>query len=139
MASTEFTSRGRVGKVVIIMNWATWVGGATCLVLAFTIMLLKYLRIDSRELVLMEWNHPMRCYFFVAQLVAILMLCLGAPKEVWDQVAGRVICIICFILQILFTMNYYSRWMYSKSGNLSKAGAPFLLSVVNWFLITILC
>jgi hypothetical protein len=36
-------------------------------------------------------------------------------------------------------MNYYGRWMYSTDGNLNRAGAPFLLSVVGWFLLTILC
>lgn len=88
---------------------------------------------------MMEWNHPVRCYFHVAPLVAVLMLCLGIPNSIWNINHGRVMCLICQVIQIAFTMNLYGRWMYSKNAHLGKAGAPYLLSVVGWFLLTVLC
>jgi len=66
MAASQITK-----GVGTTMNWITWISGAVCLVLAVGILLLKYIRKDSRELILMEWRHPMRSYFFVAQLVGV--------------------------------------------------------------------
>ena len=66
------------------MNWITWVSGLICLSLHFILIGIKLCNKDFRELVMMEWNHPMRCYFHVAPLVAVLMLCLGCPNSIWN-------------------------------------------------------
>jgi hypothetical protein len=134
MSVVPFTS-----KVGTNMCWFTWIAGAVCLGLHLLLVSIKLMNKEWRELVLMEWNHPMRCYFHVAPLVAVLMLCLGIPNSIWNINHGRVMCLICQVAQMAFTMNVYGRWMYSKNGHLGKAGAPYLLSVVGWFLLTVLC
>jgi len=93
MSVVPFTS-----WVGINMNWFTWIGGAVCLTLHLLIVSAKMLNKDYRVLVMMEWNHPVRCYFHVAPLVAVLMLNLGCPNSIWNQTAGRISCLVCQVL-----------------------------------------
>ena len=79
MSKVEFTSG--VGTTV---NWITSVGGFLSWLGAVLIWVAKFSSKDTREMAMIEWNHPIRCYFFVAGLDALLMLLLGMPDSIWD-------------------------------------------------------
>ena len=59
---------------------------------------------------MMEWNHPQRAYFFVAPVVAILMLALSIPMSIEDQDAERTLFVIALTLQVVLAQSLYARW-----------------------------
>jgi len=133
MAVVDFTSDvGTTG------NWLFWISAIVALGLACIVYLVKLIIPSWRVLVLMEWNDPVRAYFFVAPVVAILMLTLSIPTSIEDQEAERTLFLIALTLQVVLAQSLYTRWMYSCDAHLGKVGAPVLLSVVSWFLLTVL-
>ena len=82
MAATHFTRDAGTAA-----NWIYWISGVIALALMCTVYLVKL--VCYRELVLLEWYHPMRCYFFVAIVVALLMCILGIPSSISDTESER--------------------------------------------------
>ena len=133
MASTSFTK-----DVGTTANWIFWIGGILVLGLMSAVYAVKFAVPAWRVVALREWQHPIRAYFFVAPVVAVMMTTLGIPTSISHTNSERVLYSLCLGLQMLFTFTMYRRWMYDPTANLSSAGCPYLLSVVGWFLLSVL-
>eukprot|EP00658_Telonema_sp_P-2_P059379 TRINITY_DN4824_c0_g1_i1.p1 TRINITY_DN4824_c0_g1~~TRINITY_DN4824_c0_g1_i1.p1 ORF type:complete len:329 (-),score=87.50 TRINITY_DN4824_c0_g1_i1:53-1039(-) len=117
-------------------NWVFWCGGVTALVLATMVYAWKV--VMHFEMVRREWNHPIRCYFFITPVIATMMLSIGIPATMETMVSRRVLWAVTAGAHVLMVSILYQRWMYCQQANLGQAGAPYMLSVVGWFLSCVL-
>lgn len=67
--------------------------------------------------------------------LATLMLMIGVPADWHDAEVCHGIWAVCFVWQVLLTNRFYSRWIFRD--NQPPADLPNLLSVVGWFLLTV--
>ena len=68
--------------------------------------------------------------------LALLMLTIGCPTAWYDAAFCQAIWLFCFTWQAVLTNRFYSRWLFRDSQ--PPADLPNLLSVVGWFLLSIL-
>lgn len=98
-----------------------------------------YKIIFSFRLVAMEYKDPTRIHFFYAPHLTLLLLSLGIPS-VFDPSSStlQIIFAVGLLLQFGITQMIYEKSVFAKQSNLAQAKPQFLLSVIGWFLLTIL-
>jgi len=127
--------RNPIGEEI---NWFFWFLGIVSLGFTFITYVFKATDARTRWMVSREWKHPIRRYFFTGPHLSVLMLCLAAPQSALSSSARRTCWVLCFFVQSALAIRNYRGWMYSGYANLGKAGTPYLLSVIGWFLLCVL-
>jgi tellurite resistance protein TehA-like permease len=85
-----------------------------------------------------EYLHPVRFNFLVGPCIAICMLAIAMPPDVEDpKDVLQVIWVIALFYQFSAALVVYHRWLFASDAS-EMAAAPYLLSIVSWFLLCLL-
>jgi tellurite resistance protein len=118
-------------------NMVLWF--ASFIVAVMTVFTYLYKIIFNFEMVVMEFKHPVRIHFFNAPNLTLLMLSIGIPKAIEaSSVCLQILFVVGLSFQFGITQCVYEKWMFSSERNISQAKPQFFLSVIGWFLLTIL-
>eukprot|EP00658_Telonema_sp_P-2_P054207 TRINITY_DN43136_c0_g1_i2.p1 TRINITY_DN43136_c0_g1~~TRINITY_DN43136_c0_g1_i2.p1 ORF type:complete len:359 (-),score=70.15 TRINITY_DN43136_c0_g1_i2:92-1168(-) len=129
--------RSLVGSEMCIRDSA-WIGGMTALTISALLTIAKALTPGARWMIMHEWRHPFRRYLWNGPHLSVTMLCLGTPESAVSHDARRAAFVVCSIAQVVLACRYYRTWMFDQAAGLSRAGPPFLLSVIGWLLLCVL-
>ena len=91
-------------------------------------------------MVKMEWNHNFRAYFFYMPHLTMMFMILGIPDDFDDTTrTKKIFFLVTFPFQLFLSIERYRRWMYLKDRSMKDANTTFLLSLVGWLLLCIIC
>lgn len=107
-----------------------------------TLLAYLYKMVFHFRIVLMEYRHPVRVHFFNAPHLIFIMLSLGVPSNIQSgssTISTQILFAMGLIFQFCTTQVIYERWMFcNQSPSISEAKPQFFLSIIGWFLLTVL-
>eukprot|EP00930_Biecheleria_cincta_P071517 TRINITY_DN5900_c0_g1_i1.p1 TRINITY_DN5900_c0_g1~~TRINITY_DN5900_c0_g1_i1.p1 ORF type:complete len:453 (+),score=71.91 TRINITY_DN5900_c0_g1_i1:26-1360(+) len=122
-----------VADIAKAIQWVFWVACVTTLA-AFLIAFAAKMFFHW-DVVRKEAYHPVRVNFFLGPVIALCMLSMGLPPSLGPQEEFlQAMWTIAFFYQCSATLVIYHRWLYVLSASVT-ASAPYLLSIVTWFLL----
>lgn len=125
---------GAAGFVEAV-QWAFWVACAAALALFAGIYAAKCVR--HREVMWAEYYHPVRANFFCGPCISLCFIALALPPSLDGLAFQQAAWTLAFFYQSLAALVIYRRWLYDTSTS-DLAAAPYLMSVVPWFLLSAL-
>jgi tellurite resistance protein TehA-like permease len=109
--------------------------------IAGVVILLTYLYklIFHFPMVQMEYKHPVRAHFMNGPNLTLLMVSLAIPNHLSPSTTClQALFAIGLFFQIVVTQYIYERLMFSCERNFTQAKPQFFLSIIGWFLLTVL-
>jgi tellurite resistance protein TehA-like permease len=140
MPNTAFgISLGLAGNAIM---WKV-AGGARFLtaLIDTTIILLTYLYklIFHFPLVEREYKHPVRAHFMNGPHLTLLLVSLAIPSHLSPSTTClQALFATGLFFQIVVTQYIYEHLMFSSERNFTQAKPQFFLSIIGWFLLTVL-
>mmetsp|Transcript_2190 Transcript_2190/g.3164 ORF Transcript_2190/g.3164 Transcript_2190/m.3164 type:complete len:393 (+) Transcript_2190:106-1284(+) len=111
-------------------------------VAVMTLLAYLYKMVYHFRVVVMEYRHPVRVHFFNAPHLILIMLSLGVPSNMQSgssTIPIQILFAIGLIFQFCITQVIYERWMFcNQTPTMSEAKPQFFLSIIGWFLLTVL-
>lgn len=118
-------------------NTILWLSGFIVGIMIF--LTYVYKAIFSFDIVVMEYKDPVRVHFMNTPHLSLLMLAMGTPRDVdASERTLQIIFAVGLLAQTSLTQFIYEKWMFSQNSNISNGRPQFLLSVVGWFLLSVL-
>lgn len=128
--------------LVRVLNYVFWVA---CLAIFGSFLFLYALKMWHHfDVCKAEWENPVRSNFFFAPGIALIVLTLGAPTDLFGDAEVAFMNLqrggffVGLVFQVTLVQIFYVRWMGETAHSLSTATAPFLLSTINWFFLALL-
>lgn len=144
--ASDLCDGGGLTGIFRVLNYFFWAASLFILLFVGMLYLLKiYFHYD---ITLAEWRDPVRSNFNMAPGICVILLTLGVPRDLFDNMHPdsmtaltmyyRIGFFIGLAFQVLMVQLFYQRWMGVETQQLKAASTPYLLTVINWFLLSLL-